>query len=52
MAPAFLSSWEVDWGSSNPRQGVGKVWLWAMAAIFQKEGWKVTMTFALVLLRS
>ena len=37
---------------SNPRQGVGKVWLWPMAAIFQKEVWKVTMTSTLLLLRS
>ena len=36
----------------NPRQGIGKVWLWPMAALFQKEGWKVTMTSALLLLRS
>ena len=39
-------------GSRSPWQGVGKVWLWPMAAIFQKEGWKVTMTSALLLLRS
>ena len=47
--PLFLGSGGVF---SNPWQGLGKVWLWPMASLFQKEGWKVTMTSPLVLLRS
>ena len=37
---------------SNLWQGMGKVWLWPMLSLFQKEGWRVTMTSPLVLLRS
>ena len=48
MAPASLSSWEVEGVFSNPWQGMGKVWLWPMLSLFQKEGWKVTMTSALL----
>ena len=41
----FLGSGELF---GNPRQGVGKVWLWPMACLSQKEGWKATMTSALL----
>ena len=47
--PLFLGSGRVF---NNPWQGVGKVWLWPMAFLFQKEGGKVTMTSPLLLLRS
>ena len=47
--PLFLGSGRVF---SNHRQGMGKVWLWPMASLFQKEGWKVSMTSPPVLLRS
>ena len=43
--PLFLGSGGVF---SNLWQGMGKVWLWPMLSLFQKEGWKVTMTSALL----
>ena len=47
--PLFLGSGGVF---SSPWQGVAKMWLWPVASLFQKEGWKVTMTSPLLLLRS
>ena len=41
----FLGSGRVF---GNPWQGIGKVWIWPMASLFQEEGWKVTMTSALL----
>ena len=38
--PLFLGSGGVF---GNPRQALGKVWLWPMAFFFQREGWKLTM---------
>ena len=52
MAPASLSSWEVEGSAAIPDKEWERCGPWPMASLFQKEGWKVTMTSPLLLLRS
>ena len=52
MAPASLSSWEVEGVPAIPDKEWERCGPWPMASLFQKEGWKVTMTSPLDLLRS
>ena len=44
MAPASLSSWEVEECSAISGKEWGRSGPWPMLSLFQKEGWKVTMT--------
>ena len=47
--PLFFGSGGVF---GNPRQGMGKVWLWPMASLFQEEGWNVRVMCPIVRLRN
>ena len=43
MAPASLSSWEMQGFAAIPDKEWERCGPWPMAALFQREGWKVTM---------